>query len=43
VSYSGAPRSGTKSQKTLVALRTKTQHAERLAAAGITDTPEPLT
>lgn len=30
-------------QKTLVALRTKTQHAERLAAAGITDTPEPLT
>jgi hypothetical protein len=30
-------------QETLVALRTKTQHAKRLAAAGITDTPEPLT
>ncbi|OLT05687.1 hypothetical protein BJF90_01395 [Pseudonocardia sp. CNS-004] len=30
-------------QETLVALRTKTQHAERLAAAGITDTPQPLT
>jgi hypothetical protein len=30
-------------QETLAALRTKTQHAERLAAAGITDTPQPLT
>jgi hypothetical protein len=27
-------------QETLVALRAKTQHAERLAAAGITDTPD---
>jgi hypothetical protein len=30
-------------QETLVALRTKTQHAERLAAVGITDIPVPLT
>jgi hypothetical protein len=29
-------------QETLVALRTKTQHAELLAAVGITDTPRPL-
>jgi hypothetical protein len=30
-------------QETLVALRAKTEHAERLAAVGITDTPQPLT
>jgi hypothetical protein len=30
-------------QETLVALRAKTAHAERLAAAGVIVTPEPLT
>lgn len=30
-------------QETLVALRAKTEHAERLAAAGVTDSPEQLT
>lgn len=30
-------------QETLVALRAKTEHAEHLAAAGITDSPEQLT
>ena len=30
-------------QETLVALRAKTEHAECLAAAGVTDSPEQLT